>query len=169
MYCAYESAVIYTAATALIPARVYSFIRGNIPQSSLEQAWQRALKVLGGLVPLSSTASRCLAVLQLLNEECAPSDNAYDDTAAVITDFNGRKGGAVTVSANAPNFREPNPFSSTQTTTALPSLPNELAPGSQDMFGLSLAASQLQDFTWFDSLPTDLLAIDDAELFNLPM
>jgi hypothetical protein len=40
--------------------------------------------------------------------------------------------------------------------------------GQDDVFGTT-AMLQMQDFTWFDSLPTDLLAINDAELFSQPL
>lgn len=35
------------------------------------------------------------------------------------------------------------------------------------MLGLPASAFQTEDFSWLDSLPTDLMAIDDAELFSV--
>lgn len=66
---------LIAAATALIPARVYSYIRGHIPQETLAIAWQRSLDVLRRLSSLSSSATRCLAALELLDEEVVNSDD----------------------------------------------------------------------------------------------
>ena len=64
--------VIYTAAIALIPARAYAHIRGDIPLASLNEAWRRSVSILDQLSSFSLSASRCTVVLQKLNEAIVP-------------------------------------------------------------------------------------------------
>ena len=171
-FCSYGPTVIYTAATALVPARVYSYIRGDILQSSLNEAWHRAVKILNRLVPLSSTASRCLAVLQLLNDESAPAIDAGNATANPTADhFKDNRNEKLVPSDMPAVARSDLPMGHSsftdETVKAGPIMPLSMLPDEQDVSMFSSDALQAQDLTWFDSLPTDLLAIDDAELFGL--
>ncbi|EXJ56366.1 uncharacterized protein A1O5_12633 [Cladophialophora psammophila CBS 110553] len=188
----YQIFFIYTAATALIPARVYSYVRGDIPLSSLAEAWRRSLEVLRRLSPLSPTATRCLAALELLDEEVVadeipnanPTSNnpEQDDVRSSnappppnLSDSNIQRNS--TVRRDARNSLEP---SADNTTIAaapweshnvppqselVPPFPVEPQPQQQqqeqqcgvhgEVFATTL---QMQDFTWLDSLPADLLA-----------
>ncbi len=106
-------------------------------------------------MPLSSTAGRCLAVLQLLNEEIVQNNEAANADADI--------------SANQATYQNEQPTGATY-----PLVP-DLNTGQQSYFSGEGAMTapmlplelQNQDFAWFDSLPTDLLAIDNDQLFNL--
>ncbi|KIX99976.1 uncharacterized protein Z520_04614 [Fonsecaea multimorphosa CBS 102226] len=201
---------IYTAATALIPARVYSYIRGDISQTSLTEAWRRSLEVLRRLSPLSPTATRCLAALELLDEEVVadempnngpnPTSSKHDgdderaldnsphpldlragrlheDNTVQRSSCNnntlGSQGeGSTTIVA--PAWSGPSghrtPQSQTLSELAVPfrmvQQPQHQYNTQVDSFGRML---QMQDFSWLDSLPADLLAggyEDLPELFS---
>jgi hypothetical protein len=57
---------VYTAATVLLAARLRSFITAEISQKSIDQSWEHALEVLRRYESCSSSAKRCVAVLEML-------------------------------------------------------------------------------------------------------
>ncbi|KIW23707.1 uncharacterized protein PV07_11886 [Cladophialophora immunda] len=180
---------IYTAATALIPARVYSYIRGDISQPSLAEAWQRSLEVLRRLSPLSPTATRCLAALELLNEEVVADEmpNSANPTAGHSDPRDGHthneqppvnlpvsqphrsstvqhdacnntlrpQDDTTTIAPPIWNGHRPPPQSELAVAFPMEQQPHQQCNVQGDSFGRML---QMQDFTWLDSLPADLLA-----------
>ena len=125
------------------------------------------------MIPISSTAKRCLAVLQMLNEESAVADEMGKAKATLAVGFARNDGLEVFPRNNLSAPTRPdmsmNPapnFGDDVAVTASPTV--GMVPDQNDMFSLSSTMLQGPDFTWFDSLPTDLLAIDNPEVFSLP-
>jgi hypothetical protein len=147
----------------LIPARIYSHIRGDVPLPSLTDAWKQSLDVLRRLTPLSSTATKCLATLELLNDEIV-SEESYGsgnvsraepaslDVVSAITmqyepNTNGRDQTNILPTPvselNFPTISEQRYY------------PQQYEMQVGDTFG---PFPELQDFTWLESLPADLFA-----------
>lgn len=57
---------VYTSATVLLAARLRSFITAEITQHSLDQSWTHALEILRRYESCSTSAKRCVAVLEVL-------------------------------------------------------------------------------------------------------
>ena len=57
---------IYTAATVLVAARLRPFIAAEISQKSIDQSWANALEILRRYESCSTSAKRCVAVLEIL-------------------------------------------------------------------------------------------------------
>ncbi|KAH8810824.1 fungal-specific transcription factor domain-containing protein [Xylogone sp. PMI_703] len=188
----YEVFFIYTAATALIPARVYSYIRGDIPQKRLSEGWLRSLEVLRHLSQLSSSATRCLAALELINGEVFITDETVKNTAdtgntqaqsnnnmndsgqSYLDNSHGqmlsvdpilRQRSEVTEKSSLQQQNEASGSNSMQATLTFLSeqhqqgnieMGDNFANGTQTP--LMQMQMQMQDFTWLESLPADLLA-----------
>jgi hypothetical protein len=138
---------------------VYSYIRGDTPPVALAEGWQRALEVLRRLSVLSQTAVGCLAALQMLNEELV-----FEDTGN-----------------NANPLRELTPAATVrqgpiQTASHEAAVEDSVSPNDPNKPRLSFSnldesILQIQDFAWFDYLPTDLLPSDymDLSQFSNPL
>lgn len=57
---------VYTAATVLLAARLRSFITEEISQQSIDRSWTHALEVLRRYESCSTSAKRCVVVLEVL-------------------------------------------------------------------------------------------------------
>ena len=57
---------VYTAATVLLAARLRSFITAEVSQQSIDQSWADALEILRRYESCSTSAKRCVAVLEML-------------------------------------------------------------------------------------------------------
>lgn len=152
--------VVYTAATALIPARLYSQIQDEFPKPSLLLSWERALLVLRRLGHLSVSSRRCLAALELL-----------DDKVVNITNQDGPETQSATSERAVRADRatnNPSEFSTAGlSSTTIPGYEADQGP---DMDFLSfMPAAFDQDNSWLDSisLPTDLLNMGYGELPEL--
>lgn len=144
--------VVYTAATALIPARVYSYIRGDTSPVALAEGWQRALEVLRRLSALSPTAIGCLAALQMLNEELVFEDTGnHVNSLRELTPAATARQSSVQMISHEAAVEEPVNLND-------PNKPRLSFPNLDD------SILQIQDFTWFDYLPTDLLPSDYMDL-----
>ena len=124
-------------------------------------------------MPLSPTAKRCLAVLQLLNEESAQADEMGNARPILAAGFTRSNSNVALEQNDVSAFARPGlpggqPSYLGEMGTVVSFAPASIPPGQDNIWALPSSALQGQDFTWFDSLPTDLLAIDDAELLNLP-
>ncbi len=152
----FEVFFIYTAATALIPARVYSYIRGDIPQSDLLRAWQQSLEVLHHLSPLSPSAVSCIAALQVLDDELVFEGGigVHPKIPNTLLDASDHSGHYVSRKFEI----DPNIASQPMDVVEVQPL--------QDVDGLD-ALLQMQDFTWLDTLPVDVLSGDQADMPDL--
>jgi hypothetical protein len=57
---------VYAAATVLLATRLRSFITAEISQQSVDQSWAHALEILRRYESCSTSAKRCVAVLEVL-------------------------------------------------------------------------------------------------------
>jgi hypothetical protein len=158
--------VIYTAAIALIPARAYAHIRGDIPLASLNEAWRRSVSVLDQLAPFSLSASRCSVVLQKLNEAVVPKTHAaatadISDTVLMASEY-ADPGPAVVSSAAAEAPVATNCSREINGTVAAP----HAMMMEETYFTGHSADYMMQDNSWFDSLPGDLLAMEHDQIFS---
>ena len=151
--------VIYTAATALIPARLYAYIRGDITQSALAEGWTRSLHVLSSLSVLGPSAKRCLAALHLLNDVISIEENS---TTADNLDTSDNADDLPSKPSVQPSSPRRDAVSTMPPIPPLPALTDLLATGG-DVFGPGQGPP---DFTWLDSLPVGLVAGDYAELLD---
>jgi hypothetical protein len=152
----YEVFFVYTAATALIPARVYRYIRGDISQSELRTGWQRSLEVLQHLSPLSPSAVSCIAALQVLNDELV-----FEGSGTTSKDRVNMPNPAYHVPDPTPNAPTPlsePAFGATAPATTL--LEDQHLPPAEHIDSML----QMQDFSWLDALPVDILAGDYADM-----
>jgi hypothetical protein len=62
----YNVFYVYTAATVLLAAHLRPFITTEISPQSMDLSWAHALEVLRRYEPYSSSAERCVAVLEIL-------------------------------------------------------------------------------------------------------
>jgi len=62
----YNVFYVYTAATVLLAAHLRPFITTEISPQSIDLSWAHALEVLCRYEPCSSSAERCVAVLEIL-------------------------------------------------------------------------------------------------------
>src|SRR5271170_6280551 len=62
----YNVFYVYTAATVLLAPRLRPFITAEISPQSIDLSWAHALEVLHQYEPCSSSAKRCVAVLEIL-------------------------------------------------------------------------------------------------------
>jgi len=128
---------------------------------SLTEAWQQSFEVLHRLAPLSSSATRCLAALELLNEEIVS-----EETNGFSTSGNVSRPEPAAITQYEPNLDSqdqanvsPTPISETLFTASTIQeqqyypQQDEIQVG--DAFG---SMPELQDFTWLESLPVDLLS-----------
>ncbi len=155
--------VVYTAATALIPARMYAHIRDDIPKVSLLTSWDRALHILRRLCPLSNSARRCLAALELLNDKLAQDINTHAQATRCSTPKQ-----LSSVDREFSNDVAGQGVENPQAMSLSPSVVNLPGPG-QTMDFLSFIPTFEQDTTWLDSisLPTDLLNVGYGELSEM--
>ena len=156
----FEVFFIYTTATALIPARVYSYIRGDVPQSDLLTAWQHSLEVLNHLSPLSPSAVSCIAALQVLDDELV------FEQSGVQPQFPSHGPGLPA----EPSASNPTSLGNGIRQFGLPvEVPGSAAPaGQHPSFASDLDHMlQMQDFSWLDTLPVDVLASDYADMPDL--
>lgn len=169
MICVPIIVVIYTAAIALIPARAYTHIRGDITLASLNEAWRRSVSILGQLSSFSFSASRCSTVLQKLNEAIVPKTqtDATGDIAHAGLKANEcvSDHGHPAMGSTAAGPPVGTNFSREMASMALP--PRTMLMDEAYFFGHS-ADLKMQGVSWFDSLPEDLLAIEDDGIFSWP-
>ena len=154
--------VIYTAATVIIPARSYSYIRGDIPPSKLIDAWKKSLDILHRLGRVSRSATRCLAVLQALDQAIVSENGTSLATHHEVGDIPSREVSSIpsinpSTPLNQPSFGE---------MAAKNAEMLQMQADQPDVFADS-SLPQIQDFGWFDSLLGDWSGIDNSEFFNL--
>jgi Fungal specific transcription factor domain/Fungal Zn(2)-Cys(6) binuclear cluster domain len=155
----FEVFFIYTAATALIPARAYGYLRGDISQDSLTLTWQRSLEVLRELTALSPSAVSCIAALQVLDDELVFEDAGVDGQGAATLREQGDaadgeaegRGELVTGTQIA---------ASTTDVDADGQQQQYMHTNTNDLDSML----QMQDFSWLDTLPVDVLGGDDADM-----
>ena len=150
----FEVFFIYTAATVLIPARVYSYIRGDIPQSELLQGWQQSLEVLHHLSSVSPSAVSCIATLQVLDDELVYQGG--DTQVAPSGNLSITK--QMTQSASQGPSATTGLTQDTAPTSGMGEVSSLHDPDSLD------SLLQMQDFTWLDTLPVYMLSGDYAEM-----
>lgn len=144
---------------------MYSYIRGEVPLDLLTEAWKQALEVLRRLAPISSSATRCLAALELLNDELVSEESngsvniSQGEPASSLDAIS-----ATTMQDSNAQAQGQAPSSMLTTTTSQPIFsgineqqyyPQQYEMQVGDAFG---TIPELQDFTWLESLPADLLA-----------
>jgi hypothetical protein len=167
--CGFVVLVVYTAATALIPAIMYAHIRDDIPKSSLLTSWNRALYILSRLCPLSTSARRCLAALELLNDKIIPDINpearaqsSRPEPTAHPGVVNGETD--ISIPTNISNtIGPPGPAMEIPSLTMPGSFP--VLDQAQNFDFLFSMPTFEQDHMWLDSisLPTDLLNMGYGE------
>lgn len=151
--------VLYTAATALIPARIYSHVRGNVSLDTVTARWSRSLDVLTDLSNLSDSAKRCNAALQLLNGDVNTTENK-NDLPPEPSERTGR------VFHGFPQPPPPQMEDTRGNTEVQVAMPGSMDPSmSLDEYLAPMAA--LQDFSWLDSLPVDLMSTEYGNLQDL--
>ena len=149
----FEVFFIYTAATALVPARVYKYVRGDILQSDLLRGWQQSLEVLHHLSPLSPSAVSCIAALQVLDDELVFEATEPPSKLPV---------GAL--GHDSPSVHRPHAVSTaldSVNTATLMDIRDDQHRQDVDNFDSML---QMQDFTWLDTLPVDVLSGDYTDI-----
>lgn len=147
--------VTYTAATALIPARVYSYVRGDTSSAALAEGWQKALELLRRLSVLSPTAVGCLAALQMLNEELVFEDTGnHANLLRESTPATTVRQDSVRMTSHEAAMEDSTQLNDCNKPRLFFQTPDE-------------SILQIQDFTWFDYLPADLLTSDYMDFSQL--
>ena len=147
---------IYTAATAIIPCYIFGELRGPISHESIMETWRRSLILLDRLSQHSSTARRCMAVLQYVSTASSQMVERGD------RNISSRSSIRTHEDLSDQNLDRP------IVTTALPGIdfpPFDLASGNEyiDHAVEEFLAGDILDFTWLDSLP----AASDLGSFQL--
>jgi hypothetical protein len=137
---------------------VYSYIRGDISCDILVEAWERALQVLRRLSHFSSSAARCLNALQKLNEELVFEDRGH------------HRGNSLKQATSVATCW-PNTMATSSHETGAPKLiqSNVVENHQSSVSNPGNSILKMQDFSWFDFLPADLLQsehMDGSQFFN---
>lgn len=149
--------VVYTAATALIPARIYAPIRGDVSLSAVSEGWDHSLHILSSLSALSPSAKRCLAALQLFNDEIA-----IEETNITISLLN-QGDNAVDTSTKSLVHQRPEGMEDNLVQRMVQPLSDFMDIPTNQEEGLGVLHG-MQDFTWLDSLPVDLATAEYLDL-----
>jgi len=148
--------VTFTAATALIPARVYEYIRGNTSLEVLANAWERSLQILRRLSCLSPSAVACLAALQMLNEELVVEESQSQNRQNIN-------------SSRAEMDVEVVEQNQVRTSISDTNIDHITGRNDHDTrqlqaFSITDPLLQVQDFGWLEYLSTDLLTNEFTDL-----